>query len=63
MMGKKKEIINKDDIILTPDKLWYINQYKNKYLQFPTSPEITETLTNSKMTIYIYMGRIIDSIH
>jgi len=54
MMGKKKEIINKDDIILTPDKLWYINQYKNKYLQFPTSPEITETLTNSKND-YLYL--------
>lgn len=40
--------------IITPNKAWYIKQYKEKYLHFPTSDKI-KSFFNNKNNDYLYL--------
>lgn len=58
MPKKSKEIQKKtkesNNIILTPNKTWYVKQYKERYLNFPTIPKIKEQFNESKND-YLYL--------
>lgn len=53
--NKKKESENKKQEI-TPNKAWYIKQYKEQYLNFPTSQKIKEYFNNSHNDIHYLYG-------
>ena len=50
-----KETLNKNESLnISPNKAWYIKQYKEKYLQFPTMKKIMDAFDNEKND-YLYL--------